>query len=71
MGVSRSAAVVLGHLMTRHKFTFRRALKHVKRVRHIVLPNPGFLRELHDLDVKLHGSASIPLHMIPVTSPHY
>ncbi|KAG9354869.1 hypothetical protein JZ751_001582 [Albula glossodonta] len=54
VGVSRSATLVLAYLMIRQNMTLVDAIKTVKDQRGII-PNRGFLRQLIDLDGKLHG----------------
>ncbi|NXX26581.1 DS13B phosphatase, partial [Nicator chloris] len=53
MGVSRSATLVLAFLMIYENMTLVDALKTVGAHRNIC-PNPGFLRQLQDLDIKLN-----------------
>jgi len=45
-GVSRSASLVTAFLMKYKSLTKEDALSHVKAIRPIVNPNPGFLRQL-------------------------
>ncbi|XP_048843885.1 dual specificity protein phosphatase 13-like isoform X1 [Brienomyrus brachyistius] len=51
-GISRSAALVLAFLMISEKLTLAEAIKAVRQHRNI-LPNAGFLSQLHHLDQKL------------------
>ncbi|NXU10721.1 DS13B phosphatase, partial [Pardalotus punctatus] len=53
MGVSRSATLVLAFLMIHENMTLVDALKTVSAHRNIC-PNPGFLGQLRDLDIKLN-----------------
>ncbi|NXF01861.1 DS13B phosphatase, partial [Smithornis capensis] len=53
MGVSRSATLVLAFLMIHENMTLVEALKTVVAERDIC-PNPGFLSQLRDLDIKLN-----------------
>jgi hypothetical protein len=53
-GISRSATAVLLHLMTYHSMNLSDAMRHLRRVRPIAQPNPGFLRHLAQTDAKLH-----------------
>ncbi|KAM9011629.1 LOW QUALITY PROTEIN: dual specificity protein phosphatase 13B-like [Ara ararauna] len=53
MGVSRSASLVLAFLMIHENMTIVDALKTVSAHRDIC-PNPGFLSQLRDLDIKLN-----------------
>jgi hypothetical protein len=52
-GISRSSTVVISYLMRYKRWTMQRALKHVKTVRPIVNPNPGFLEQLKELELRL------------------
>ena len=53
-GVSRSATIVMAYLMQKRIFTtYADAYKHVQFKRPIVYPNPGFVKQLLDLEVKL------------------
>lgn len=45
-GVSRSASVVVGYLMSRDGLSFEEAFANVKRARPSICPNPGFLQQL-------------------------
>ncbi|XP_007247174.2 dual specificity protein phosphatase 26 [Astyanax mexicanus] len=54
VGVSRSATVVLAYMMLKQNMTLVEAINTVKEGRGII-PNRGFLRQLIDLHVKLHG----------------
>ncbi|POI19554.1 hypothetical protein CIB84_016701, partial [Bambusicola thoracicus] len=46
MGLSRSAATVLAYAMKEFGWSLERALRHVRRCRPGVQPNPGFMRQL-------------------------
>ncbi|XP_025903169.1 protein phosphatase Slingshot homolog 3 [Nothoprocta perdicaria] len=46
MGLSRSAATVLAYAMKEFGWPLERALRHVRRCRPGVVPNPGFMRQL-------------------------
>ena len=48
-GVSRSAAVVIGHLMLRDCLSYEEAYQRVKEARSVVHPNAGFVRQLQQL----------------------
>lgn len=52
-GISRSAAVVMAHLMRAEGLTLRRAFRAVKLRRRAVEPNPGFLRQLLEWEAHL------------------
>lgn len=56
MGVSRSAAVVIAHLLfSRHSRCLSDALVHVAQARPIVYPNRGFLAQLRELEEFLYN----------------
>jgi hypothetical protein len=46
MGISRSATLVIFHLMKRNDWTYRQAYKFVNSKRESVNPNPGFSEQL-------------------------
>jgi protein-tyrosine phosphatase len=45
-GMSRSAALVIAYLMIEHKWPYEDAFTYVKKKRHIIAPNEGFVRQL-------------------------
>ncbi len=45
-GVSRSASVVIAYAMAKECMSFREAFEHVKAIRPVVDPNPGFVAQL-------------------------
>lgn len=45
-GISRSATLVLSYLMRYHNYSLHAALNHCRKIRPIVNPNLGFLRQL-------------------------
>ncbi len=45
-GVSRSASVVIGFLMSQEKMSFDEAFSAVKTARPHIQPNPGFMSQL-------------------------
>ncbi|XP_007236155.2 dual specificity protein phosphatase 19b [Astyanax mexicanus] len=47
-GVSRSASVAIGYLMSREKIPFEEAFNRVKSARPYIQPNPGFLIQLKE-----------------------
>ncbi len=49
-GISRSASLVIAHLMLKHKWTFQQAHYSVKLKRPIITPNDGFVKALKELD---------------------
>lgn len=52
-GVSRSAAVVLGYLMSSNRLSLEDAMKILRQARPCVRPNEGFLRQLQDYQKQL------------------
>ncbi|XP_021287169.1 dual specificity protein phosphatase PHS1 isoform X1 [Herrania umbratica] len=61
-GRSRSATLVIAHLMLRKNLTLLEAWNALKRVHRRAQPNDGFSRILVDLDRKLHGKVSMEWH---------
>lgn len=47
-GISRSATIVLAHLMRDHKMTLKEAYELVKKKRPIIQPNLGFMAKLNE-----------------------
>jgi atypical dual specificity phosphatase len=60
MGISRSATVVCAYLIATMRMTPNEALAAVKEKRAIVSPNMGFLRQLEEYAVQVHGGRSKP-----------
>lgn len=58
-GKSRSATLILAYVMLRKNFTLLQAWNALKRAHRRAQPNDGFARILLDLDLKLHGKASM------------
>lgn len=52
-GISRSATLVLAHLMIKYKITLEEALKRVRAARGQINPNPGFIAQLKQLEKHL------------------
>ena len=55
-GMSRSATIVIAFLMKSMNLRFDNALKYVQTRRPIVDPNPGFRKQLKELDEKLYSN---------------
>jgi protein-tyrosine phosphatase len=49
-GISRSATLVIAHLMLRNKWTYTEAFVYVQKCRPIVTPNDGFVKALKALE---------------------
>jgi len=49
-GVSRSAAVVIGYMMTKQGMSFEEAYEYVKDKRPVMRPNDGFMEQLKQFD---------------------
>ena len=60
MGVSRSATVVCAYLIATMKMTPDEALAAVREKRDIVCPNVGFLHQLEEYSIRLHGESGKP-----------
>jgi protein-tyrosine phosphatase len=52
-GISRSATLVLSYLMLRYGARLDEAVRYLKARRRIINPNPGFMKQLQKLDVKI------------------
>lgn len=59
MGISRSAAIILGYLMKTKQWTLEKSLWVLKVKRPIVNPNPGFMDNLFAYERKLFGKNSL------------
>ena len=64
-GISRSPALVVAYLMKCRDMSLKNALGLVVRARPQSLPNPGFLRQLKELDQELHGTISLDIDELP------
>ena len=60
MGISRSATIVCAYLIATMGMTPDEALATVKEKREIVSPNVGFLRQLEEYSIRLHGGKGKP-----------
>ncbi|OBZ77831.1 Dual specificity protein phosphatase 1 [Grifola frondosa] len=64
-GISRSPTVVTAYLMSRHGMSLLEALGTVVLKRPTVSPNPGFLRQLKELEMKLYGKVTLEADELP------
>ncbi len=48
-GISRSATLVIAHLMLQNKWTYKQAFEYVRKCRPIITPNDGFVLALKAL----------------------
>ncbi|KAI0724975.1 protein-tyrosine phosphatase-like protein [Fomitopsis betulina] len=64
-GISRSPSLVVAYLMKSRGMSLKEALGQVARARPQVSPNPGFLRQLKELDQDLHGTLSLDVDELP------
>lgn len=64
-GISRSPAVVTAYLIKHHDMSLRTALGQIVRARPQASPNPGFLRELKELELQLRGILSLEADELP------
>jgi dual specificity phosphatase 12 len=53
MGMSRSATIVIAYLMQTYRLSVDEALNRIRRIRPIVLPNPGFMLQLRHFEGQL------------------
>ncbi|RNA03395.1 Dual specificity phosphatase [Brachionus plicatilis] len=56
MGISRSATIVIGYLMSRYKMSLFSAYNHVKSKRSQINPNKHFMRTLEIYEKELSGN---------------
>ncbi len=49
-GISRSATLVIAHLMLRNKWPYKEAHAHVQKCRPVITPNDGFVHALQALE---------------------
>ena len=75
-GVSRSATVVISYLMYAKKAPLRSAFAHLRKIRPVVCPNPGFVKQLQEYEKEMNASAavnqaasSVPSSPLPGTIP--
>ena len=66
VGMSRSTAVILGHLMDPQgeNMPLLDAWRHVKSRRSLAFPNVGFLVQLMRYEKKVRGTSSVPLDLV-------
>ncbi|KAL6809645.1 protein-tyrosine phosphatase-like protein [Trichoderma sp. SZMC 28015] len=64
-GISRSPTVVTAYLIKHQNMSLRAALGQIVRARPQASPNPGFLRELRDLELQLRGASSLDIDELP------
>eukprot|EP00980_Cylindrotheca_fusiformis_P024105 scaffold11529_cov108-Cylindrotheca_fusiformis.AAC.5 len=63
-GRSRSAALVMGYLIQIKGFTLKQAFCLLKKRRRMVLPNPGFMKQLIEVERQVHnGKTTLKLGM--------
>ena len=64
--ISWSPTIVLTYLMKQYNMTPKDALGLVIRTKPVLCPNAGFIKQLKDLDIKLHGACSLDIDSLPV-----
>ncbi|KAI0344293.1 phosphatases II [Trametopsis cervina] len=64
-GISRSPTLVTAYLMRSHGMSLKAALGLVLRTRPQVSPNPGFLRQLKELENELYGRVTLEVDELP------
>ena len=70
MGISRSPSFVIGYLMMRDKRTAQEAFNFVKSIRPHIDPNPGFRRDLCELEQSLFGQIT-SVQFCPIASREF
>ena len=64
-GISRSVSFCLAYLMKYENLTLRKAFSRLQSKRCIVHPNPGFWRQLIELEKELRGHATVKMLVYP------
>ncbi|KAH7109958.1 protein-tyrosine phosphatase-like protein [Dactylonectria macrodidyma] len=64
-GISRSPTLIAAYLMSRQDMSLKEALGAIVSARPAVCPNPGFIRQLRDLDTELFGQDSLGVDELP------
>ncbi|KAG5651238.1 hypothetical protein H0H81_009358 [Sphagnurus paluster] len=64
-GISRSPMLVTAYLMRRCGMTLKEALGVIVRARPAACPNPGFMKQLREMDLDLRGESSIEIGALP------
>jgi Dual specificity phosphatase, catalytic domain len=62
-GISRSVTHVIGYLMRFDQLSLLQALQLVQAKRPCASPNSGFMRALAEVELELHGIASLDLNV--------
>jgi len=60
LGQNRSPTLVIAWLMSKKRWTFYKAHKHVKEKRKMIHPNKSYVDQLRGLDMELFGIYSVP-----------
>lgn len=63
--VSRSPTIVAAYLMKKCNMSLKDALGLIIRTRPAVCPNPGFLKQLKDMEISLRGISSLNVDSLP------
>lgn len=58
-GISRSTSILLAYMMKKERIDLRTAFLHVKKIRTIVQPNPGFALQLIEYEREVLGKVSV------------
>lgn len=66
-GISRSPTLVAAYLMKRRQMSLKDALRQILAARPQVSPNPGFVRQLKELEMQLFGRATVEVEEMPRT----
>ncbi|KAF8647848.1 hypothetical protein AX16_006516 [Volvariella volvacea WC 439] len=65
-GISRSSSIVTAYLMTKCDMRLKEALGVVIRARPAACPNPGFIRQLKELEKKVYGDFTLEVDWLPM-----
>ncbi|EKM51990.1 uncharacterized protein PHACADRAFT_262439 [Phanerochaete carnosa HHB-10118-sp] len=64
-GISRSPTVVAAYLMRHHQMSLNDALRQIVQARPQASPNPGFMRQLKEMEMELFGSVTVDVDEMP------
>uniref|UniRef100_A0A8D0GGM7 Serine/threonine/tyrosine interacting like 1 n=1 Tax=Sphenodon punctatus TaxID=8508 RepID=A0A8D0GGM7_SPHPU len=66
LGISRSSTAVMAFLIHTFEFPLKRAWNHVQKCKTNMRPNRGFVQQLSDWEIQIHGSA-----ITDISEPYY
>lgn len=64
-GRSRSCAIILSYLMLKQKIPFKKGFDIIFQARPLISINPGFIRQLQDLEAQLNVTPPVTSSLLP------